>query len=248
MLPAILIGAVALLLTYSSTRQHRKSAAPCPTLTPGKGRLAGYDYIEFATGGAQLSDRLPIVFLFHGRGARPESISKYLENLQSRARIVIPRGQLGTTSNPLWFELKAATQDQDALAAQMRAEAKKVAAFIREANRCLKGVGKPIVTGHSQGGMMSLAIAAVDPSLPREAIVVSGWLPVKLWPKTLPVTHLVHGMDDTTVDYSRTADFVARAQGVGLPIDLISIPGRGHGLGGDLEAQWLELVDQALRN
>lgn len=244
MLPAILVGATLLLLASSSGRPRQRAA--CPTVTHGKGRLSGYEYIEIATGGAQLSDRLPIVFLFHGRGARPESISKYLENLQSRARIVIPRGQLGTSSNPLWFELKAATQDQDTLAAQMREEAKKVAAFIREANRCLKGVGNPIVTGHSQGGMMSLAIAAVDPNLPREAIVVSGWLPVKLWPKTLPVTHLVHGMDDTTVDYSRTADFVARAQGAGLPIDLISIPGRGHGLGGDLEAQWLELVDQAL--
>ena len=246
MFPLIIIGAAALLL--SSSKSSRRTALPCPVLTTGKGRLAGYDYIEIVTGGASLSDRLPIIILLHGRGAQPESISKYLENISVRSRVVIPSGNLGTSSSPLWFDLRAAASDQDTLASQMKEEANRVANFIREANRCLKGVGKPVVTGHSQGGMLSLAIAATNPALPREVIAVSAWLPISLWPNTLPVTHLIHGMNDTTVDYSRTADFVARAKGAGLPIDITSIAGRGHGMGGDMEVKWIELVDRAIGN
>ena len=208
--------------------------------------MAGYDYIEFATGGADLREQLPIVFFFHCRGCRPEGMAKYLEGLSSRARVVMPRGNASAGSNPLWFDLKARTPDQEGLAGQMGSEAEQMARFIEEANHCLMGVGDPVITGHSQGGMLTFAVAAEAPHLVKAAVPVAGWLPVPLWPRDLPPTKAVHGTNDRTVDYARTADFVARAQGAGLPIELHSIDGQGHGLSGDMSSAWVDLVDEAI--
>jgi len=122
-----------------------------------------------------------------------------------------------------------------------------MARFIEEANRCLMGVGDPIVTGHSQGGMMTFAVAAEAPSLVKTAIPVAGWLPVDLWPDSLPPTSAVHGTADRTVDYARTADFIMRARGAGLPIDLFAIEGASHGLG-KLRPTWVDLVDSAIQS
>lgn len=248
--PALILGGAAVFLLASggrkgSTFRSKKSSIRCPPLVPGAGHMAGYDYIEFATGGADLHERLPIVFFFHSRGTRPEGLVKYLEGLSARARVVMPKGNLGGTQ-PLWFELRAKTDDQIGLADQMGAEAMSVVRFIEEANQCLMGVGRPVITGHSQGGMMTFAVAAEAPGLVKAAIPVSGWLPVDLWPRSLPPTSAVHGTADRTVDYARTADFVERASKAGLPIELFPIEGSGHGLSGDLKSTWVNLVDDAV--
>lgn len=248
--PAILIGAAAVLaisLGKKRGRASKKLAIVCPYLSFGTGSFAGYDYIEFTTGGADPNDRLPIVFFLHGRGGSPELFAEHVKNIPSRARIVLPRGHLGTRSNPIWFELRAATEDQETLAAQMYREAQSLSRFIEEANYCLKGRGKPVVAGHSQGGMMTLALAAAVPDSIRAAVAASGWLPTPLWPRRLPATVLVHGMNDDTVDYDRTADFAERAKSAGLSIDLVPIKNHGHGFSGDLEKSWLNTIDQLLR-
>lgn len=244
--PAILIGGAAALLLVSGKKRSRRRSITCPTLSPGAGHLAGYDYIEFATGGASLDDSLPIIFFFHCRGCNPTELANQLSGLSVRARVVMPSAE--AASNPKWFELKARSEDQQGLAAEMGAEAKGMVRFIEEANQCLGGVGAPVITGHSQGGMLALAVAAAAPALVKAAVVASGWIPTPLWPQALPPTTLIHGMNDHTVDYARTADFVARASDAGLPISLIPIQGQGHGLGGDLKTSWVNLVDSSIRS
>ncbi len=250
--PTLLLGGAAIVLLASGKKRRsiargRKRVSPCPLLSPGGGHMAGYDYIEFATGGASLHDRLPIVFFLHCRGCRPEGMAKYLEGLPTRARVVMPRGNASDSEYPLWFDLRSKTTDQAGLAEQMGEEGRRMAAFIEEANRCLMGVGAPIVTGHSQGGMMTFAVAAEAPGLVKAAIPVAGWLPVDLWPRTLPPTFAVHGTADRTVDYARTADFIVRAKSGGLPVDLFAIAGAGHGLG-KLKSTWVDLVDSAIQS
>lgn len=249
--PAILFGGAAVLLLASGRKSSavprpKRFSVSCPSLRPGGGHIAGYDYIEFATGGASLQEQLPIVFFLHCRGCNPNVLAKHLEDLPSRARVVMPRGEAAT--NPIWFDLKARTPDQAGLAEQMSDEAQRMARFIEEANQCLLGVGDPVVTGHSQGGMLAMAVAAEAPGIMKAAVPVSGWLPVDLWPRDLPPTSVVHGTNDRTVDYARTADFVSRASNAGLPIELFPIEGHGHGLGGDLKSTWVDLVESAVQS
>lgn len=250
--PAILLGGAAVLLLASgkkrSIARSRRPSVSCPPLAPGSGHMAGYDYIEFATGGARLEESLPIVFFLHCRGCRPEGLAKHLEGLSSRARVVMPRGNATDSPYPMWFDEKARTPNQSALAAQMDDEAKGMARFIAEANECLMGDGPPVVTGHSQGGMLTFAVAAEAPGLVKAAVPVAGWLPVDLWPRSLPPTSVVHGTNDRTVDYARTADFVARASDAGLPIELFAIEGSGHGLSAGLKNIWVDLVESAIQS
>lgn len=246
--PALLIGGAAVVLLAGGKKKPRgKSARACPALQPGGGTLAGFDYLEFTTGGAKLTDSLPIVICFHGLGSKPETLVKFFDGIHQRARIVLPTGREKYGSGPAWWPLRSNTKDQDTLAAQMGSEGAAMAEFVEQANRCLGGVGKPVITGHSQGGMMTYATAAADPGVARAAVAVSGWLPTKLWPRSLPPTHAIHGTEDRTVKYARTEDFILRAQAAGLPIKWTPVPGKAHGFGGATKEAWEGSVRSLLK-
>jgi phospholipase/carboxylesterase len=243
--PALLIGAGAVLLLAGGGKKKRSSgrrARSCPPLQPGGGHIAGFDYIEIATGGAQLTDRLPIIVFFHSLGSKPEGFIKYFQDMPERARVIFPRGRETYGSGPAWWTLRSRTEDQDGLAAVMDSESKAMVEFVETVNDCLGGVGRPIITGHSQGGMMTYAVAAASPRSVKAAVPVAGWLPVKLWPRSMPPTTAIHGTADRTVDYARTEDFVKRAQSAGLPIDWIPIEGKAHGFGGGSKDAWFNAI------
>lgn len=246
--PALLLGGAAIVLLAGGKKKSRgKSARTCPALKPGGGHLAGYDYLEFATGGAKLTESLPIVVFFHSLGSKPEGFVKFFDGISQKARIVLPRGRESYGSGPAWWTLRSSSKDQDALASQMGAEGAAMAEFVEQANRCLGGVGKPIISGHSQGNMMTYAVAAADPSVAKAAVAVSGWLPEKLWPRALPPTHAIHGTADRTVNYARTEDFILRAKAAGLPIEWTPVPDKAHGFGGGTKAAWEDSIRTLLQ-
>ncbi len=143
--------------------------------------------------------------------------------------------------------MRSKTEDQDALADAMTNVGRQMRDFIREVSRCRPTLGKPVVVGHSQGGMMSYAVAAVNPSGVKAAVPASGWLPRQMWPRKIAPTIALHGTQDLTVPYGRTADFIARAQSAGLPIEFIAITGQGHGLSGELRSKWKSAIDRVMR-
>jgi len=247
--PVLLIGlgAVALMATGKKKSSKSTSKKPCPPLSPGGGHIAGFDYIEIATGGASLNERLPIIIHFHSLGSKPESFIKYYDNLPQKARVILPTGREKFGSGPAWWTLKSRTEDQEGLARMMSGEGASMAEFVREVNRCLAGVGKPIITGHSQGGMMTYAVAASAPDDVKGAVAVSGWLPTSMWPQSLPPTFAIHGEDDRTVKFARTEDFIQRASGAGLPITWIPIPGRAHGFSAGIKDAWNDSLQSFLQ-
>ena len=245
--PAILIGVgAAALLLSGGKKKSRSRAISCPPLQPGGGTIAGFDYIEIATGGANLTDRLPIVIFFHSLGSKPTGFIKYFESMPEKARVVFPIGRDTYGSGPSWWSLRSKTEDQDGLAAMMSAESRDMVEFVEAVNHCLGGVGKPIITGHSQGGMMTYAVAATSPNSVSAAVPVAGWLPVKMWPQSMPKTYAIHGTEDRTVDFARTQDFVQRAQHAGLPIDWTPVPGKGHGFSGGSKDAWFNSIRMLL--
>lgn len=256
--PALLLAAGAGLLVVSRKPKRSKKvkpgvpetrpAQPCPVLNPSGGQVAGFDYIEFTTGGADPGETLPLIVFFHSLSASPEALAKHIEGLPGKARVVMPRGHEGTARNPKWWTLRAATGEQEQLGQQMGHMGAQMVPFIELIARCRPTHGRPVIVGHSQGGMMTLAVAAQTPGLVRAAVPASGWLPQNLWPAELPVTIAVHGTGDRTVNYQRTADFINRAAGSGIDITMIPIEGHKHGLSGSLKETWLDSIDWALRN
>lgn len=246
--PAVFILAGAGFIALAGKKKRRSASISCPPLNPNGGHAAGFDYIEFTTGGANLNEKLPLIVFFHSLSANPGKLSEHIKVINSKARVVMPSGHFGTSSYPKWWELRAATEHQSELAEQMSYAAKQISPFVKLISSCRPTVGRPIITGHSQGGMMTMAVAAESPSSFRAAIPVSGWLPRDLWPKSLPETIAIHGTGDRTVDFDRTADFISRANGAGLPIELIPIDSHKHGLSGDMKSTWLDAIDWSISN
>lgn len=251
--PAVLLLAGAGLLVVSRKPKRSKSATkrapePCPVLNPSGGQVAGFDYNEFTTGGADPNEALPLIVFFHSMGSSPEALAKHIQEFPEKTRVVMPRGHEGTQKNPNWWTLRAGSKDQEGLAGQMAYASSLMVPFVELIARCRPTIGRPVITGHSQGGMMTFAVAAQAPHLVRAAVPVSGWLPQSLWPQELPPIIAVHGTSDRTVNYDRTANFLEQAGGAGLDVTMIPIEGHKHGLGGSLKQTWLSSIDWAMQN
>lgn len=246
--PALLLafGVGALALTKRPSKSKGRKIV-CPPLSDTGGTLAGFDYIEFVTGGANPNAKLPLIVFFHSLASEPKGLAHLLTNLSSPARVVMPRGNEKWGKGPAWWPMRSKDEDQHLLAAYMYRTSRQMVEFIREISQCRPTVGKPILVGHSQGGMMTMITAAANPKAFRGAVAASGWIPTELWPKRLPPMVVLHGTADITVPYPRTKDFLERAIQAGLPIRFIPIQNAGHGLSGQLRDAWKGAIEQMSR-
>ena len=94
-------------------------------------------------------------------------------------------------------------------------------------------VGKPIVTGFSQGGMLSFTLAAKHGHLFGGAVPISGWLPPPLWPadaaaKTVPPIVALHGTEDPALKYPKTVACIDALSKRGVNATLLTYPGVAH--------------------
>lgn len=204
-------------------------AAPAPA---GPAEAAGIRYLERTTGGAEASERLPLVVAIHGLGDRPEAFTRLFDGFAGRARIVVPYGTAPYGNGFSWFPL--ARLDPEALAEGTEKAAHGLAAMIAELARTRPTTGRPIVTGFSQGGMLSFTLAVLHPEQVGEVLPVSGLLAPRLmpssWPagKAMPRIHAFHGDADTVVPFERARQTVEALQKAGWPVEFSTYPGVGH--------------------
>jgi predicted esterase len=161
--------------------------------------------------------------------------------IEEKAHIIVPRGK---NSGPKWWLGRAADADQESLSDQMSWTVEDFAPFL-DAVRSAFG-RRPIVAGHSQGGMMSAALALSYPGKVRKGYAASAWVPEAMWSNNGAPLYLVHGVADTTVPYQRTANWAAEAKAHGAHIEFVPVAG-GHGLSGDLQQTWVDAIRQGLR-
>jgi phospholipase/carboxylesterase len=94
-------------------------------------------------------------------------------------------------------------------------------------------LGKPIVTGFSQGGILSFALATRYPTLFAAAFPLAGWLPPVLYPpaatkQKYPYIYAQHGARDTTVPTQKGRATIQGLRARGLRVDYREVPGVGH--------------------
>ena len=195
--------------------------------------LAGVRYVELVTGDAAATDELPMVIAIHGLGDRPENFAGLLQGLTTPARVILPAGLKPSDDGFSWFDVRARSRDVEALAKGIGDASDTLATFIDTVSAERPTLGKPIVTGFSQGGMLSFAIAAGHPESVSAAFPVSGWLPPPLWPEAgpkgapTPVVAL-HGDADNAVLIEPTRLAVDRLQELGYPVELREYPEVRH--------------------
>ena len=249
-------------LLFAACQRATPSPAPAPSPGPspaplaaaapaaGAREAAGVRYLERITGGAAADDALPLVIGIHGYGDRPESYSGIFEGFSAKARLIFPCGE-PEGEGFSWF---AVTQriNPDAIAAGTERAAHRLAAMIAALSASRPTVGRPIVTGFSQGGMLSYALAVLHPESVGEAFPVGGLLTPPHWPSTWAVgkaqarIEAFHGDADPRVPIAVDRQGAARLRAVGFSVELHEYPGVAHTITPEMRRDLLAAIGSAV--
>ena len=244
------LGAGLLVLLASGCDRRPPPGQPVAAASDGPAEAAGLRYLERVTGGAQPNDALPLVIGIHGRGGAPEHFVHALSGLSARARVILPYAPDPFGSGYTWFPN---WNDDAELADGTRHAADRLAAMIRELTARKPTVGRPIVTGFSQGGMLSFTLAVLHPDLVGAAFPCGGFLAPPLYPSAWPSDaprpriHAFHGTDDPMIAIADARSTVKRLTDVGLPAELSEYPGVRHTIALPEQRDLIAAIEAALR-
>lgn len=214
----------------------KPSVAPVetPPKTAPPAATPKLQFLEVVTAGADASKPLPMVIAVHGLGDRPEAFIKLFEGFSAPVRLIVPRAPTRMRhGGGAWMTTRMAENKPEKLARELRNSGQAVAALAETLRKSRPTVGRPIITGFSQGGMVSFQVAAMHPEVFSAAFPIGGWLPPSLWPKqqpkgNLPIIRALHGTDDPIVPYAPTERAVAALKAVGFDATLTGFPGVRH--------------------
>lgn len=180
--------------------------------------------------------QLPMLIAIHGLGDTPENFQHVISDLPVTVRVIIPRGLDPVDDGFSWFPLRARSSDVAGLSKGIASAADRLARLIAELQRSRPTTGRPVVTGFSQGGMLSFALAVYHPEVIAMAVPVGGWLPPPLWPSALPERRplpkivALHGEADPAVKFIPTREAVEHLEKLGWPAILKPYPEVGHAI------------------
>jgi len=220
--------------------EERSGAAPWsgdhPPDATGWGTAAGIRYLEIVRGGAQPERELPLLLVIHGMGDRPDP--KWLQAIDLDpglpARMLLPQAPTPYGDGYSWFEYPFERRDETATARGIRAAAERLASMLEVVKQQRNTRGRAVISGFSQGGMLSFALALSRPELVEFALPVSGYLPRALWPASpppkpwSPALHALHGTADAVVSFAEDEKLVAHLRALGHPAELHAFEDVGH--------------------
>ncbi len=208
--PALVLGVTVTALgtaAYLQTRDEKKKKLRkpnCSKVGTSEGELDGVRYIEHVTKGADPNAKLPMLVVFHSLWAKPKGSASF--GMLPPTRVIRPYGPFQKGDNYSWFTTRAKGDPQE-LVESMRETSQIVKPFLRDIVLCRPTAGRPVVTGSSQGGMMSYLMASTAPSFVKGAVSVAGRLPKPLWNKNMAPAVGIHGTRDKTVSYEQDKEF-----------------------------------------
>jgi phospholipase/carboxylesterase len=210
---------------------------------------APLEYLELITGGAAPNESLPLIVAIHGLGDRPDGFAGLFAGFAARARVLLPAGPDPYGSGFTWFPF-GRDRDPERLSAGIRTAAARIAAFVGWAREHRATHGRPVVTGFSQGGMITFALALEHPGLVAAALPIGGLIPGPLLPEgppdAAPPILTFHGAADAVVPLEPTQQSVARLQSLGYAAELRVFPGVGHAVPASMRAALHEALEQAV--
>jgi phospholipase/carboxylesterase len=189
--------------------------------------LAGIEYATFKVGTDDGSP-LPLLVVLHSMGDGPEEFAPLFGRLSVPARVLLPRGTDHAFGGFAWWPASAYASpktDADAVAAV----ADRLASFIAAA-RAHFGADRVVVTGTSQGGDLSFALALHHSDQVRAALPIAGRVlkSPDIVAKQAIVIDAFHGTADSKAPYARTAAAVELLGTRGIAAVLHTYPGLDH--------------------
>jgi phospholipase/carboxylesterase len=250
------------------SRSQRRDARAAPSASPtqsrqpfeapgadGWGRAGSLRYLERTLAGGDPAQPLPLVIMIHGLGDAPRlDWFTGAGAIKTPMRLIMPRAPTPYYDGFAWFPYDPANRDPQALARGIAAAADQLATAIEVLRVRRATLGKPIVTGFSQGGMLSYALALHHAGLISFSYPISGLLPEPLWPAPkpdgmrFPRIVAMHGDRDGVVPIEPTRQLHAALSARGYDNSLREFAGIGHQISPDMETYAVELLDAAARS
>ena len=190
-------------------------------------------------GGTRVGEPLPTVVALHGLGDRPEDFVRALDGLTGPVRVVAvqapaPWGDDGHA----WWTRRVRDGDWSVLAADVSSAADALVPLLQSLGQDESVCGKPVVTGFSQGGMLSYALASRHPQDIAGAVPVSGMILDGVATSSWATTRALHGDADAVVPYQRTKGAVDALTASGEDVSVQSFPGVAHRIPAQVRSAW----------
>ncbi|WP_437834821.1 alpha/beta hydrolase [Sorangium sp. So ce1153] len=237
----------------SETPSAGPVAPPPPVGAPGsttRGEIAGVRYLEHMTGGARPDERVPMIVALHPMGGDPADFLQMLRRYRRRARLILPYGH-PSGGMYIWYD----SVSDDVAAPLVTREADRIAAALAALVAARPTVGKPLVTGFSQGGIMTFALAVTHPEALAAAFPISGLLPPSLYPSaalssgprpaTLPPVAAFHGASDLAVPTRGARASIAELRRAGYTAELREYVGVEHDTSDEEVGEIVERIGRA---
>lgn len=225
---------------------------PPPAESAEAPRPAVLPYVEQLTGGAQMGDRLPLIVTMHGRGGTPETFQRFFEQLEMPARVIHLEAPVDEGNGRAWFNFRHTPQGLTDLMANLADRATETALVVA---REKPTIGKPLLTGFSQGAMLVYVALLRHPDAFAQGLPVSGVLFNSFMPPDgtrldhLPPIVAFHGEADPIIGVAQERRTIDRLRGYGANAELRTFPDIPHWIMGSLrEAFHTELTEAAARS
>ncbi|MGD8859314.1 MAG: dienelactone hydrolase family protein [Myxococcales bacterium] len=212
----------------------------------GWGRAGELRYLEQVLGAADAGAPLPMVVMIHGLGDAPRNVW-LAEPVDPAVRLIMPRAPLPYHGGYSWFENRVADDQPRALARGVARASDQLARTLQILARRRPTLGRPIVGGFSQGGMLSYALAVRHPEVVEVSHPISGMLPRPLWPRQRPAGRVPpirasHGNADRVVPIEAAQALVSHLIRLGYDARLEEFPGVPHRISRAMSARLREVV------
>lgn len=211
--------------------------------------LAGVAYEEVVRGDDVAGAALPLLVAFHySGGSAAESFENY-DQVSGPVRILVPLGAFPKRQGLSYYPVDYYLRPADERYRIARETAARMAGFVQAATESYGA--KPVVSGISQGGDLSLLLAVYHPELIKAAFPFAPVIPAELTVsgaaagRAGPPIHVMQGEADAIIDVVATRDRVAELA-TGLPVRLTTFPELGHDISPEMEATYSPMIEAAL--
>ena len=173
--------------------------------------LANLRFSCLLTGGARADEKLPWIVALHGVGSSAKEMARNLHRLEGRARVYALEGSLPFLDGGRdWFGAPP-WGNPTLFSAGVADSADRVVRFIHERRARPENAGLPVLTGYSQGGILSLVLSTRHASQFRAVVSIAGLLTSDLLPEaasrapSLPIIAFHGARDAVLQEHGRQA-------------------------------------------
>ncbi|MBX3272035.1 MAG: dienelactone hydrolase family protein [Sandaracinaceae bacterium] len=191
-----------------------------------EGELEGIRYLEVRFGDPDPDEPLPTIWVLHGRGDRARIPGGPFWALPRPVRVFVPQAPDALGDGFTWFPVRVAEGRTEELSVAIVDRVARLARMMDALREARPTIGRPIVTGFSQGGVLSFALALLHPESVGRALPLAGWLPPGLVPDLseparFPPIRALHGTADERIAYPPTRELVDALVAAGLDAELV---------------------------